>query len=654
MGVQRRWCRGGDQLPHGGKTVFLNSFDLRLTFPQGMTGEHQQWIGHLDADAFFASVEQAADPRLRGKAMAVGGSKRGIISSASYEARARGVYTPMPTSQALRVCPELLLTRSTSGRYGWFSDALFSIVEDFSPTVERASIDEGYFVLRDTEETTAAGLAGRIRAEIALRLRIDVSIGLASNKLVSQVASKLRKPRGFVVVPHGTEREFLAPIPITRLPGYGRQAGDRLTAAGFGTFGEVAGADPGRLALVVGSGAEGLIRRARGEDGRRVGVGESSRRSYGHQRTLREDEGDPARLRRIARMLADKSLSRLRRDGSMARTLALTARGGEGQDVVRSITFEDGAQSPSEIYPGLDRLLARVPRSSLPARMLRVTLGGIIPLGGSQALLPSYAAEAETSGTLHDAIDGLRDRFGERAAMRGHALGDEGVPDVGVTASPRQKVMTHSGGQDPRSGERLQAEHLLVDLRIPSAKAAEGDLKGLGEAPGLVDGDGGRLADRVAEDPRADGGKGDAPDLRVVAGDSEGVRVAGAEEVGLSALPVAPDRSDGMNDIPRRKQVAAGQFRLPGSAASEDPTLVKEFGSRRPMDGPVHPAATEERRVCGVDDGVDLQGGDVGSDDLHGYSSGSFRYSSGTFPVRDLRNSSMRRVSRKPRSVPRS
>jgi DNA polymerase-4 len=150
----------------------------------------QRSIVHLDADAFFASVEQAADPRLRGKPIAVGGEKRGIIASASYEARKFGIYTPMPTAMARRLCPRLVLLPGDFEKYELFSRLMFSYAYDFTPDVEVGSIDEGYFDLTGVRKP-AVEVAQTIRTAIRHALKLPVSEGVASNKLVSQVASKL-------------------------------------------------------------------------------------------------------------------------------------------------------------------------------------------------------------------------------------------------------------------------------------------------------------------------------------------------------------------------------------------------------------------------------------------------------------------------------
>src|SRR5438270_11978434 len=153
-------------------------------------------IVHLDADAFFASVEQAADTRLRGKPIAVGGEKRGIIASASYEARKFGIYSPMPTAMARRLCPKLIILPGDFDKYEFFSRLMFSYAYDFTPDVEIGSIDEGYFDLTGTRKS-APDIAQTIRKAIRQSLKLSVSEGVAANKLVSQIASKLKKPFGF-------------------------------------------------------------------------------------------------------------------------------------------------------------------------------------------------------------------------------------------------------------------------------------------------------------------------------------------------------------------------------------------------------------------------------------------------------------------------
>src|SRR5438067_13911181 len=196
-------------------------------------------IVHLDADAFFASVEQAADPRLRGKAIAVGGEKRGIIASASYEARKFGIYTPMPTVMARRLCPKLIILPGDFEKYEFFSRLMFSYAYDFTPDVEIGSIDEGYVELTGARKP-APDIAQTIRKAIRQSLKLSVSEGVGGNKLISQIASKLQKPAAFQIVGHGMEAEFLSPLANKWLPGIGPKTSNQLNAAGLARIGQIA------------------------------------------------------------------------------------------------------------------------------------------------------------------------------------------------------------------------------------------------------------------------------------------------------------------------------------------------------------------------------------------------------------------------------
>src|SRR5689334_17979608 len=226
-------------------------------------------IVHLDADAFFASVEQAADARLRGKPIAVGGEKRGVIASASYEARKFGIYTPMPSIMARRLCPKLILLPGDFEKYELFSRLMFSYAYDFTPDVEIGSIDEGYFDLTGTRKS-AVDIAQTIRLAIRQALKLSVSEGVAANKLVSQIASKLRKPYGFEIVPRGGEASFLSVLPNKWLPGIGPKTATQLNAAGLALIGQIAQTPVDLLGLLVGRTALQLRHFAQGIDERPV------------------------------------------------------------------------------------------------------------------------------------------------------------------------------------------------------------------------------------------------------------------------------------------------------------------------------------------------------------------------------------------------
>src|SRR5436190_15243431 len=225
-------------------------------------------IVHLDADAFFAAVEQASDTRLRGRPVAVGGEKRGIIASASYEARAFGVFTPMPTVRARKLCPKLIVLPGDFERYEQFSHWMFGYCYDFTPDVEQTSIDEGYFDLSANRKKSAIEIALTIRKAIGQRLKITISEGIGSNKLVSAVASKLTKPAAFNQVPFGLEAAFLHPLANKWLPGIGPKTSTRLNAAGLAQIRHVAAMPLEMLELLLGNQAAGIRQFAHGIDER--------------------------------------------------------------------------------------------------------------------------------------------------------------------------------------------------------------------------------------------------------------------------------------------------------------------------------------------------------------------------------------------------
>jgi DNA polymerase-4 len=314
-------------------------------------------IIHLDADAFFASVEQAEDPSLRGKAMAVGGERRGIIASATYEARERGVYTPMPTAQARKVCPELILVRGNFAKYREYSRRMFDLAEDFTPHVERTSIDEGYFDLSTNQRITARTAAEQLQQKIAAELGITVSLGIGANKLISQIASKLRKPNAIVEVPLGTELEFLAPLESHWLPGVGAKLGARLREVGLRLISDVAIAPLEFLARAAGNYAPHLQAYARGIDPRPVISEPGDAKSYGQQETFNENVTDHAYVLAVLRGMADDLMSKVRRDGKAIRTVTVRLRYSVWSDVTHGTTLGSATDLETDIYPLLPRLL---------------------------------------------------------------------------------------------------------------------------------------------------------------------------------------------------------------------------------------------------------------------------------------------------------
>jgi DNA-directed DNA polymerase III PolC len=334
-------------------------------------------IVHLDADAYFASVEQASDPSLRGRPVAVGGEKRGIIASASYEARKLGIYTPMPTARARKLCPKLIVLSGDYEKYERFSRFMFSYAFDFTPSVEITSIDEGYFDLSGYRKKPPHEVAQIIRKAIGQSLKISVSEGIASNKLVSQVASKLRKPANLLEVPTGQEREFLAPLPNYWLPNVGPKLSAVLKAAGLALIEEVAGTPVDLLAMLAGSYAPQLREYANGVDARPLVLDKPEAKSYGQQHTFEKDVMFEGVLLAQLHCMADDLTASVREDGRSFRTVTVTLRYNDMEEVTRSMSFEEPTDLADDIYPHLKGLLKKAWERRVSVRLIGLRLSHI-------------------------------------------------------------------------------------------------------------------------------------------------------------------------------------------------------------------------------------------------------------------------------------
>ena len=380
-------------------------------------------IVHLDADAFFVSVEQALNPALRGKKVAVGGSQRGIISSASYEARACGVYTPMPTARAVRVCPDLILVAHTSGRYGEYSRRLFDLCESLTPVVERRSIDEGFldvgpcgFKSQAEVETAVRALQERIWQE----LQITVSFGLARNKLVAGIASKLRKPRGFVLVPPGGEAEFLAPLEVGRLPGIGVKTEAALKARGLLRVRDLLARNEAELHALFGEGWRGVIATARGEDLSVVETAEEDAKSYSQQETFPTDIGDLAEIERLAKHMIDELMPKIRADGKRVRTLTVKVRYPGMENESAGLSMAAAADLEAPFYPLVRPLLRKAWSRRQPLRLISVRFSGVEE---GPAQMEMLIEADEKRRRLASVLDQLNQRATKPVVQRGHQLG---------------------------------------------------------------------------------------------------------------------------------------------------------------------------------------------------------------------------------------
>jgi DNA polymerase-4 len=380
-------------------------------------------IVHLDADAFFVSCELARRPELRGRRCAVGGGERGIISSASYEARAAGVYTPMPSRRAVQVCPDLVLLPHTAGLYGDVSRRMFDVCETLTPLVQRNSIDEGYLDLGPCGFGSAAAVESAVRglqARIWDELQVPVSFGIAANKLVAQVASKLRKPRGFVVVPPGEETAFLAPLPVGRLPGIGAKTEAELAAAhGIRIVSDVTAASESRLRGAFGEGWRGMLAAARGEDDSPVETAEEDARSYSQQETFARDVADFAEVERVAKRMVDELLAKVRADGKRVRTMTVKVRYPDFSQATHGRSLAEATDLEAPFYPLVGPLLREAWTKRRPLRLVSVRFSNVASAAGQ---LEMFGADDERRRRLAGVMDQLNRDGRGGGVQHGHQL----------------------------------------------------------------------------------------------------------------------------------------------------------------------------------------------------------------------------------------
>src|SRR5262245_43799516 len=380
-------------------------------------------IVHLDADAFFAAVEQAADPKLRGKPIAVGGERRGIIASASYEARKFGVYTPMPTVRARKLCPKLIVVPGNFERYEQFSNWMFGYCYDFTPDVEQTSIDEGYFDLTANKKKSPVEIALTIRHAIGQKLKITVSEGIATNKLVSAIASKLTKPAAFNEVQPGQEREFLHPLPNKWLPGIGPKTSVRLNAAGLAQICHIAATPLEMLELLLGSQAFLLRQFAHGIDERPLIPACEPQKTFSHQETFGSDLTDEEYVEATLRRMADSLFAKVREEGHSVRTLTVKVRYNDmGEDQLSESLIEP-TDLETDVYTRLHGMLRKAWKRRVSLRLVSLKLSNVYD-GRFRSELPLEvsAQQQDTHSRVAAVIDELRKARGHSVILRGHDL----------------------------------------------------------------------------------------------------------------------------------------------------------------------------------------------------------------------------------------
>jgi DNA polymerase-4 len=433
--------------------------DRRAAHHQKVT-QSARTILHVDLDAFFAAVEQRDRPELRGEPVIVGGggpNDRGVVSTASYEARVFGVHSAMPLRQAGRLCPHGIFLPVDGTKYQAVSRQVMAVLRRFTPLVEPVSIDEAF--LDVTASRTLFGDGASIGRQIKEAVRADVeltiSVGVARTKLVAKIASDLEKPDGLVVVEPGTEEAFLAPLAIGRLWGVGAKSAAALREYGVRTIGDLAALPDDLLVRRFGKHGASLGERARGKDADPVGDRDAAK-SIGHEHTFDVDTSDRDVIERTLLAMSEGVAGRLRDSGVRASTITVKIR----DTTFRTITRQRTLPAPTDITEPIFRTaleLARPEVRGVRIRLLGVTASGL----GEPDQIVLFAADEPRRRRVVEAADAVRHRFGERAITRARLVGSR-LP-APFERDPMSPVEARGG----------RAE-LVEDERAASGRSTEG------------------------------------------------------------------------------------------------------------------------------------------------------------------------------------
>jgi len=385
-------------------------------------------ILHVDMDAFFASVELLERPELRGKPVIVGGgpNQRGVVTSASYEARKFGVHSAMPLRTAGKLCPHGIFLDGHHAKYIEWSDRVATLLGKFSPIVEMVSIDEAYLDLAGTERLHGSPFtaADKLLCAVTSSTGLPCSGGLAATRLVAKVASDQAKPRGLLWVAPGQEERFLAPLAVRKIPGIGEVTERALRALGIETVAEIAALPKEKLEKIFGQWGEALYRKARGGDSYEFVI-DAEPKSISHNHTFGEDTADSEVLSSMLSHLAQKACKRLREAGLSTRTITITIRYTGFDTYTRAKTLAEPTQLDTDIFRVTQQLFAEHRNPKRKVRLLGVALSSFTH--GDEQLNLLDAQRRERLEKLTHAADKLRDRFGFTKLQFGGSLSAGGA-----------------------------------------------------------------------------------------------------------------------------------------------------------------------------------------------------------------------------------
>lgn len=374
-------------------------------------------IMHIDMDAFYAAVEQADHPELKGKPVIVGGSKRGVVSAASYEAREFGVHSAMPIFQAKRLCPRGIFLPVNMRRYKEISHLVMQIIDQISPLVERISIDEAYVDITGTEALygSSAELCAKLKRNIYNQTYLTCSIGIAPNKFLAKIASDMNKPDGVTIIEEQDVAGFLRSLPITRIPGIGKKTAQTLRELGISMAVDILRFPLSFWTKRLGKYGIKLYEKAQGIDDSAV-VPHAEAKSCSAEDTFAEDINDHGELRKWLLLQAEKVGRELRKEGLFGRTVTLKVKFADFRVLSKSRTLHEPTHCTQTIFSMACQLLDELKISG----KVRLTGVGVSNLCHSVRQLKLYTKPcALRQEQLDRAMDDIEQRFGKKALKRG-------------------------------------------------------------------------------------------------------------------------------------------------------------------------------------------------------------------------------------------
>jgi DNA polymerase-4 len=384
-------------------------------------------IIHLDLDAFFCAVEELRRPELRGRAFAVGGqaAQRGVISSCSYAARQKGVRSAMPTAQALRLCPELIVLSSDYGAYRQASKQVMEILSDLTPLMEQISIDEAFLDVSDLPQP-GIDIARALQAQIQRELHLPCSLGIATNKLVAKIATDFGKsanrgagyPNSVLEVPAGEEANFLAPLPVRSLWGVGPRMEEHLAEMGIRTIGQLAALPDKHLVERFGKWGTDLARHARGLDDSPIYTSHTVK-SISQEVTFDRDISELPVLEQTLRELAEQVGARLRQHEFCASTVRLKLRWPDFTTPTRQMTLQQPTDQDGIIFAAIQGLFLKLWQPGRAVRLLGVGVSGLLPCAHQLSL---WETSTDKERRLLEAMDELRQRYGKQIIRKGRSI----------------------------------------------------------------------------------------------------------------------------------------------------------------------------------------------------------------------------------------